>query len=148
MGVRRKGRELAVQALYRMELTGDGSAAGWEELWEHFETTREARRFAAELVVGVVEQREAIDELVARALEHWSVARLSRVDLNVLRVGVSELLRPGEVPTAVVLDEAIEVARRFGGPEAAQFVNGVLDRIADLLGVRDRAREATKGADG
>jgi transcription antitermination protein NusB len=148
MGVRRKGRELAVQALYRMELTGDGSAAGWEDLWEHFETTREARRFAAELVVGVVENREAIDALVARALEHWSVGRLSRVDLNVLRVGVHELLHPGEVPTAVVLDEAIEVARRFGGHEAAQFVNGVLDRVAELLGVRDQGRVTAKGAHG
>lgn len=147
MGVRRKARELAVQALYRMELTGDGSAAGWEELWQHFETTTEARRFAGELVRGVIEEREALDELVARALEHWSVARLSRVDLNVLRVGAFELRHPGEVPTAVVLDEAIEIARRFGGEEAGQFVNGVLDRVAELLGVRERARTARSASE-
>ena len=145
MGVRRKGRELAVQALYRMELTGDESASGSDGLWEHFESTAEARQFATELVAGVIAERREIDELLAATLENWSVARLSRVDLNVLRVGVYELRHPGQVPTAVVLDEAIEVARRFGGEEAAQFVNGVLDRIADRLGVRDATR-APKGA--
>ena len=146
MGARRKGRELAVQALYRMELTGDESATGSAGLWEHFEATAEARGFASSLVTGVVAERGEIDALLEDVLENWSVARLSRVDLNVLRVGTYELRHPGEVPTAVVLDEAIEVARRFGGEEAAQFVNGVLDRVADRLGVRDLARPAAKGA--
>ncbi|MGH7805848.1 MAG: transcription antitermination factor NusB [Candidatus Binatia bacterium] len=146
MGAGRKGRELAVQALYRMELTGDESASGSAGLWEHFESTAEARDFASSLVNGVVAERSAIDELLVQVLENWSVARLSRVDLNVLRVGAYELLHPGEVPTAVVLDEAIEVARRFGGEEAALFVNGVLDRVADRLGVREAGRRAAKGA--
>lgn len=146
MGVRRKGRELAVQALYRMELTGDESASGSDGLWEHFDSTAEARAFASALVSGVVAERQEIDTLLAEVLENWSVARLSRVDLNVLRVGAHELRHPGEVPTAVVLDEAIEIARRFGGEEAAQFVNGVLDRVAERLGVRDATRVAVKGA--
>ena len=146
MGARRKGRELAVQALYRMELTGDESASGSTGLWEHFESTAEARGFASSLVNGVVAERGEIDALLEQVLENWSVARLSRVDLNVLRVGAYELRHPGDVPTAVVLDEAIEVARRFGGEEAAQFVNGVLDRVADRLGVRDLLRPAVKGA--
>jgi N utilization substance protein B len=77
--------------------------------------------------------------MLAAATEHWSLGRLSRVDLNVLRIAAYELLRHDErVPTSVVIDEAIEIARRFGGEESSQFVNGVLDEIAGRLGVRER----------
>lgn len=140
MGSRRKGRELAVQALYRMEVTGDVAGAGTNEMFEHFDASAEARAFASELVLGVTAERDAIDLRLGEALENWSIARLSRVDVNVLRIGVLELLRAGDVPTSVVLDEAIEIARRFGGEEAAEFVNGVLDAVAGNLGVRDPDR--------
>ncbi len=139
MGQRRQGREMALQALYRAEVTGDSSPQATELLWEHFEAPIEARGFALELVHGVLERREDIDGRLAAVAENWSLGRLSRVDLNVLRIAVYELLQRDErVPTSVVLDEAIEIARRYGGEESSQFVNGILDRIAEVLGVRER----------
>lgn len=173
MGPRRRGRELALQALYRVETTGDESGEGIELLWHNFdaadlddgdeldepedvvppvpasdderaaERAADARRFAAELVRGVVSERERIDELVREAARRYRIERLSRVDLNVLRIAVLELLHPDErVPTSVVLDEAIEIARRFGSEGSAPFVNGVLDAIAGRLG---RGRGAAAG---
>jgi N utilization substance protein B len=140
---RRGGRELALQALYRVELTGDSSPGAIELLWRHFEAPLAARGFALELVHGVLAERERIDELVATAADNWSIGRISRVDLNILRIAACELLRPQDrVPTSVVIDEAIEIARRYGGEESSQFVNGILDHIAGLLGVRERRESA------
>jgi transcription antitermination protein NusB len=139
MGVRRQSREIALQALYRIEVTGDASPEALERLWHHFEAPIDARGFALELIDGVLAEREAIDRMLAAATEHWSLGRLSRVDLNVLRIAAYELLRHDDrVPTSVVIDEAIEIARRFGGEESSQFVNGILDEIAGRLGVRER----------
>lgn len=138
MGVRRQGREIALQALYRVEMTGDESPASLAFLWEHFEAPPAGRGFAEELLNGVRAERRRIDELLAGALENWSLARLSRVDVTVLRIATYELLHGGErVPTRVVIDEAIEIARRFGGEESSQFVNGVLDQVAGVLGIRE-----------
>jgi len=139
MGKRRQGREMALQALYRAEVTGDPSPQATELLWEHFEAPIEARGFALDLVHGVLERRDDIDERLAAVAENWSLGRLSRVDLNVLRIAVYELLQRDErVPTSVILDEAIEIARRYGGEESSQFVNGILDRIAGLIGRSER----------
>jgi N utilization substance protein B len=139
MGARRQSREIALQALYRIELTGDTSPEALERLWQHFEAPIEARGFALELIAGVLAEREAIDRMLTDAAEHWRLGRLSRVDLNVLRIAAYELLQHDEhVSTSVVIDEAIEIARRFGGEESSRFVNGILDEIAGRLGVRER----------
>jgi len=145
MTSRRQSREIALQALYRIELTGDTSPEALELLWQHFEAPIDARSFAVELVHGVLADREAIDRLLAEAAENWSLSRLSRVDLNVLRLAAHELLlRDERVPTRVILDEAIEIARRYGGEDSAQFVNGVLDCVAGHLGMRDRRESAAE----
>jgi N utilization substance protein B len=142
MGARRQARELALQALYRMEITGDASAEGIDLLWQSFDAPPAARSFAVDLVRGVVAERTRIDQLLADAAENWSLGRFARVDLNVLRIGVHELLHPESgAPTRVALDEAIEIARRYAGDESAEFVNGILDAVAGVLGVRDRAAE-------
>jgi N utilization substance protein B len=140
MGERRNGRELALAGLYRVEITGDESGAGVELAWQNFDQPADGRKFAAELVRGVLAERERIDSLIERAAANWKLSRLSRVDLSLLRIATFELLHQDErVPTSVVIDEAIEIARRFGGDESAQFVNGVLDEVAGGLGVRPRA---------
>ena len=142
MGVRRKGREIAVQALYRIEVTGDPSPGARELLFEHFEAAGEAKGFAEDLVRGVLGERETIDRLLEQALENWSIGRLSRVELSILRVAVFELLHPDWVPPSGAINEAIEIGRRFGGDGAAEFVNGVLDQVAATLGVRAREKVA------
>ena len=148
MGMRRRGRELAVQALYQIELRGDASVEGLVLFWEHSDASVRAKEFAAALVAGVREQRQRIDELITAASEHWRFERLSPVDLNVLRVATYELLQSPATPTSVVLDEAIEIARRFGTAESPTFVNGVLDQIATQLGVKPTPQERRARDDG
>jgi N utilization substance protein B len=98
----------------------------------------ETEAFAHQLVSGVEENRVRIDEVIAAAAEHWQLPRLSRVDLNVLRLATFELLERAEIPASVTINEAIEIAKRFGSQDSPGFVNGVLDHIAGVLGVRGR----------
>jgi len=135
MGARRKGRELALQALYQLDVTSDGSAEALQRFWEHFDTSPSAREFACELVTGVWARLEKIDHVVEEVSENWRLERLSRVDLNVIRIAVYELLADAGPAPEVVINEAIEVARRFGTEESAGFVNGILDSVARRLAV-------------
>jgi len=144
MGLRREGRELAVQALYQLEVTGDPAGSGLEGFWAHFEGSEPAQAFAIGLVEGVRDERSRIDCLIADAAEHWQVSRLSKVDVSVLRMATGELLFCNDIPARVTIDEAIEIARRFGGEDSAAFVNGVLDRIAEVLGVKGKGDEPTE----
>ncbi len=126
MGVRREGRELALKLLYREEVTGltDHEIPGLSE------ARPEALGFARELVEGVREHRDAIDDAITGASEHWDITRMGAVDRTVLRIGVYELIRAPETPVGVVINEAIESARKYSSEECGRFVNGVLDRIA------------------
>lgn len=139
MGARRRGRELALQVLYQIEVSGE-SVGTLPAFFEQAEAGDKAKAFAGELVAGVHERQAEIDKLIAAASEHWRFERLSRVDLSVLRIAGFELLARN-APTSVVLDEAIEIARRFGTQESATFVNGILDQIAGQLGIREAPGE-------
>ena len=140
MGARRDGRELAVQALYQEDMTPEGPAAPGVFSGHFEEGGPEAVAFARELVAGVTEHRERIDALIAQAAEHWRLPRLSRVDLAVLRLATYELLARPEIPPSVTINEAIEIARRFGSEDSGGFVNGVVDAIAATLGVKAREK--------
>jgi transcription antitermination protein NusB len=142
MATRRAARELALQALYQLDLRSgdDDPARRLAEFWAHFDPIGEATPFARELVDGVVEARDRIDAVVGAAAQHWKLERLSRVDLNLLRLATFELFARPEIPASVTINEAIEIARRFGSGESAAFVNGVLDHIAGSLGVKEPRR--------
>lgn len=139
MGVRRRGRELAMQMLFQHELSG----ATVEEMASRFEDLEKAppraREFALSLVRGVMAHLVEIDEQVAKQAEHWRLERMAAVDRNILRVALYELMYTPETPPAVVIDEAVELAKRFGSEHSGPFVNGVLD------GFLHRHAEATEG---
>jgi len=134
MGARRKGRELALQALYQLEVTGDTAEKALHDLGESFEGSAGARDFAWSLVHGVLEQREKIDSLIREASDNWRFERLSRVDTIVMRIAVLELTSPPGLPVEIAVNEAVEVAKKYGSSESASFVNGILDEIAGRLG--------------
>jgi N utilization substance protein B len=136
MGSRREARELALQALYQLDVTGEDNVP----VGAHFGGSPEALRFARELVDGVRAERERIDALIGQASEHWRLPRLSRVDLSLLRLSTWELLACPDTPASVVIDEAVEIARRFGSEDSAAFVNGVLDAVATAVGAKDREK--------
>jgi len=127
MGFRRQARELALQLLYQRELTG----AEPRQMQAHFEEFASApepvQRFANELLDGVLAHLEQIDSSLSLQTAHWRLERLAAVDRNILRVALYELQFEHNTPPAVVIDEAIEIAKRFGSAESARFVNGVLD---------------------
>ena len=136
MGTRRKGRELALQALYQIEITADASAAAVDLFLSHFEGNTLAKDFARRLVSGVISQRPQLDRLIEKCTENWKLRRLSKVDLLILRVAAYELLFCPDIPLNVSLDEAIEIGKRFGSNDSAAFINGVLDQLAQIGGVK------------
>ncbi len=128
--MRRKGRELALQALYQIDITGDASIAAVDLFLQHFEGAAKAKEFARRLVSGVVSQRPELDRLIDQATEHWKLERLAKVEHELLRLAAYEVVFCPDIPVPVSLDEAVEIAKRFGGEDSAGFINGVLDRIA------------------
>jgi transcription antitermination protein NusB len=136
-GTRRTGRSYALQLLYARD--GDASenlssaANNWVDEFE-LEVDGPAQSFARDLVAAAVARSSEIDELIASASKNWRIERMSRVDRNILRLGACELLAFKDVPVKVVINEAVELAKRFGTGESSAFVNGVLDRIATAAG--------------
>ena len=134
MGSRTKARECALQALYQLDTSGGNPIDVLNGILAHFEEQPDAdtARFAEALVKGVQTERREIDELIQKSSTHWKLDRMARVDRNILRLGVYELLRRDDVPIRVTLNEAIELGKKFGSEESSAFVNGVLDRIAHM----------------
>jgi transcription antitermination protein NusB len=149
MGTRRKAREFALQILYQLdaqELSGipvsDEQAVAL--YWRNFaqggegDETRsddpEARGFAEKLVRGVRENLADLDALIQKASKNWRLERMARVDRNLLRLALFELKYADDVPAKVAINEAIEIAKRFGTGESSAFVNGILDRCREELG--------------
>ena len=129
MGRRRQGRELALQILFQVEITCDPPADVLQRFWESRSVPEEMREFAQSLVLGTAENRERIDGEIAAVAEHWRLERMAVVDRNVLRMAIFELIGEPETPPAVVIDEAIEIARKYGSEDSAPFINGILDSI-------------------
>ncbi len=127
MGSRRRARELALQLLYQYELTGAEPEAMQAEFEEWRGATDGIRDFADSLLRGTLEHLEEIDGELETQTAHWRLDRLAAVDRNILRLAMYELLYNLETPHAVVIDEAIEIAKKFGAVESPRFVNGVLD---------------------
>lgn len=136
-GSRRAGRAYALQLLYARDgdPTNDvaSAAASWAEAFD-IEVDAGAQAFARDLVAAAAERAARIDELIAGSSKNWRIDRMSRVDRNILRLGVCELIAFRDVPVKVVINEAVELAKRFGTAESSAFVNGVLDRIATAVG--------------
>jgi N utilization substance protein B len=135
VGVRREARECALQMMYQWDLRREDPRHLAVAFWEVHSHPDEVREFADRLVAATIEDLETIDALIAKYARHWRMDRMETVDRNVLRIAVEELLHEKETPPAVVIDEAIEVSRRFSTPESPQFINGLLDSIRrDLEG--------------
>ena len=123
--------------LFAIEATGSDVDEAIREFWRELPGDAEGRAYADELVRGVRGDAEKLDERIRAASQNWRLERMARIDRNALRLGAFELLTRTDVPRAVILDEAVELAKRFGSEESSKFVNGVLDRIADDLGRQD-----------
>lgn len=133
MASRRKAREFALQMLFQWEIGEHRPEHVLSTFFTGRETDVEIGRFARGLFEGTIEQVAALDQMIRAQSEHWRVERMPAVDRNVLRLAVFELLHCPETPPAVVIDEALEVARKFSGENSVEFVNGILDGIRKKL---------------
>lgn len=129
MGARRKARELALQMLFQHDLSGnppDAIIATFEELQKSKANTRD---FATKIFRGTVENIASIDEMIQDQAENWRLTRMAAVDRNIIRMSIYEFLHENDTPKLVIIDEAIEIAKKYGTQKSSQFINGILDGI-------------------
>jgi transcription antitermination protein NusB len=135
---RRKAREYALQLLFQLDIRKEKpSAALFKRFWAEEEPDGEIRTFAEETVKGTIKHLAAINTHILACAKNWSLDRMSAVDRNVLRLAVYEILYSMDIPPSVSMNEAIELAKKFGTDESAAFVNGILDCVARASGKAD-----------
>ena len=137
MGARTTAREAALQMLFAIEASDSDIEQAIGDFWRELPGDAEGRPYADEAVRGVRTMLADLDARIVRASKNWRLERMTRVDRNLLRLGAWELVTKTDVPRAVVLDEAVELAKRYGTEDSGSFVNGVLDQIADDCGRQD-----------
>jgi N utilization substance protein B len=141
MGTRRKSRELVLQMLFQADVAKQAPDEVRKSFWnERGQVEPDVRGFADDLFRIATDRAEEIDKRIETHAEHWRVERMAAVDRNILRAGVAEFLGFADTPKPVVINEALEIARKFSSPESVNFLNGVLDSVAREL------EKATPGA--
>lgn len=126
---RSQARELAVQFLHLLNIQGEPALGQIDNFLRDYTDNVEARAFARELIIGAWRQREALDELIRKASSHWDLARINQVDRGNLRLAVYQFLYLPDIPVRVVLNEAVELAKKFSTAQAPGFINGVLEAV-------------------
>jgi N utilization substance protein B len=136
-----------MQALFQIEMSQDHSREAVELFCKHFEVSKNVEPFFLQLVEGVKQFQHEIDSLIERFSENWKLSRMSRVDRNVIRIAVYELLHCEDIPPKVSINEAIDIGKRFGTEDSGAFINGILDGVRISLAKEDRPH-SKKGLDG
>lgn len=129
MHARRRAREVALQVLYSLNFVSLDVTKALDLFWGNFIAPKEARDFAECLVEGTWSHREELDGLIAASSENWSLSRMPKVDISILRLAVFEFLYCGDIPPKVTLNEAIDLGKTFGSENSGAFINGILDAI-------------------
>lgn len=147
MGARHRGREIALQILYQVDVTGHAPEASIKMFKQNFDVKKDSWDFAEGLAKGICDHKADIDALIEKQSEHWKLSRMTVTDRNILRLAVFELKYRQDIPSKVTLNEAIELGKRYGTEDSGAFVNGVLDRIyrdwySDKDGKTDTAGES------
>jgi N utilization substance protein B len=129
VGARRKARELALQMLFEHDVAGTAPDDMFRRSGDLQKVSEGVRDFTKRLVSGTLEHRDSLDAMISRQAEHWRLMRMPIVDRNILRMALFELLHEPDTPRPVVIDEALEIAKRFSTPRSSQFINGILDGV-------------------
>lgn len=132
---RRKAREYALQMLFQRDFTGEqAQVLGWEEQGKGKKLSDQSKVFAQKLVEGTLSNLTAIDGAIQRAADNWDLKRMAAVDRNILRFAVYEIIFRNDIPSAVTINEALEIAKKYSSSESVPFINGLLDKIAHDTG--------------
>lgn len=130
MGARTSGREAALQVLFAIDAAEHKPDKASADFWREMPGELEGRDYADELVTKVSELKQEVDDRISQISANWRVDRMTPVDRNILRISAFELLHKADIPVEVIIDEAVELAKRYGGENSPAFVNGVLDQLA------------------
>jgi N utilization substance protein B len=133
MGTRRKARELAMQALFYMDIQKDASEEMLEYFCGCFCPSKKSQPFFIKLVNGVLGSKGQLDELIERFSQNWKISRMSCVDRNVMRISVYEMIYCDDIPPKVSINEAVDIGKKFGTEESGAFINGIMDSIRGAL---------------
>jgi N utilization substance protein B len=139
MGARRKARELALQMLFENDVSGTEPGEMFDRSTDLARSPESVGSFTKRLVSGTLGHRDALDKIISKQAEHWRLSRMPIVDRNILRLALYELLYEPDTPRPVVIDEALEIAKRFSTPQSSQFINGILDGV-----LKSRAAERSQ----
>ena len=129
MQCRRKAREVAIQALYSLNFVDLDVEKAMELFWGNFIAPRSAKEFAATLIEGTWHHREELDSLIAGCSDNWSLSRMSKVDISILRMAAFEFLYCEDIPPKVSINEAVDLGNTFGSENSGSFINGILDAL-------------------
>lgn len=144
MSIRRKSRELALQCLYQIDQSGNRECA-IDDLKVHFDVNAKAALYAQELISGIKHHLAEVDGVIEKYAKNWRLNRMAVIDRNLLRIATYEFLYKSDIPGSVIIDEAIEIAKRYSTDDAASFINGILDPICQ---VTENKRQNVEGATG
>lgn len=146
MGRRRKAREETLRILFRLEFENTQFEKTLIQYWENRKASEEIKEYSTWLVKGIISHQDKIDNIIQRVSEHWRISRMALIDRNILRMAVFELLNEENIAPAIVINEAIEIAKKYSGDKAATFVNGILDAIRkNLKNIRKSLKEKKYG---
>jgi len=138
---RRKAREHALQILFQLDIRKEKpSAVVLKHFWAEYQPDDEVKAFAEEIIKGTYKHLPEINKLIHTCAKNWTLDRMAVVDRNVLRMAVYEILYRMDIPTSVTINEAIEIAKKYGTEESASFVNGILDSVARTTGKLDEGK--------
>ena len=146
MGKRRKARESTLQILFQLEFDDTQPERVIDSFWKNRKATKEIKEHSQRLVEGITSHREEIDRLIQSVSANWRISRMAIVDRNVLRMAVFELLHEESLAPAIVINEAIEIAKKYSSEEGATFVNGILDAVRkEIQGMKKSPKEEKDG---
>lgn len=133
MGSRRKSRQFALQLLYTYEFANGNLDKVLSDFWNGLTVSERVLEYTEKIVNGVIDNLDKIDPIIQSKLNNWKINRISPIDRNILRIAVFEFLEGEDIPKPVIINEGIEIAKRFGDGDSGHFVNGVLDAIRKTL---------------
>lgn len=143
---RRQSREAALQVLYQVDVGGADPDKALADTAELNEIDPEDLKFTRELVLGSMSHIEDIDRIIATLSKDWNIERLARVDHNIMRIAIFEIMHRDDIPFGVTVNEAVELAKTFGGEDSGRFINGILAHVASMVPAADDAATAANGA--
>ena len=149
MSSRREARKIVLQVLYQVDIIGDSE---WKNTLRHLVVEKHldkaSKKFTRELIEGTLKNLPELDALISGASQNWKISRMAVVDRNILRLAICEMLYQEDIPSAVSIDEAIELGKQYSGEKSAAFINGILDRVYKTIGENKKATEVTENTDG